>query len=154
MRIRSDIEIDDYRGFIFTSKLGNPFKHEGFVATMKRIVKHANQWEKERAEKEDREPVELPAKLTPHIFRNSFATHLVLNEVPYEIAKVVIGHSTIKTTIDVYSHIRNDNTKYHKYDRKYFKITHTHSIFHSISYVNKISLNTEGEFPLKEELTA
>lgn len=111
MRIRNDIEIDGYKGFVFTSKLGNPFTHEGFVATMKRIVKHANQWEKERAEKEDRKPVELPEKLTPHIFRHTFATHLVLNEVPYEIAKVVMGHSSIKTTIDVYSHIKNDNTK-------------------------------------------
>lgn len=111
MRIRQDIKIDDYSHFVFTSKLGNPFTHEGFVATMKRIVKHANEWEKERAEKEDREPVELPAKLTPHIFRHTFATHLVLNEVPYEIAKVVMGHSSVKTTIDIYSHIRNDNAK-------------------------------------------
>lgn len=111
MRIRQDIKIDGYSHFVFTSKLGNPFTHEGFVATMKRIVKHANEWEKERAEKEDREPVELPAKLTPHIFRHTFATHLVLNEVPYEIAKVVMGHSSVKTTIDIYSHIRNDNAK-------------------------------------------
>lgn len=111
MRIRQDIKIDDYSHFVFTSKLGNPFTHEGFVATMKRIVKHANEWEKERAEKEDREPVELPVKLTPHIFRHTFATHLVLNEVPYEIAKVVMGHSSVKTTIDIYSHIRNDNAK-------------------------------------------
>lgn len=111
MRIRQDIKIDGYSQFVFTSKLGNPFTHEGFVATMKRIVKHANEWEKERAEKEDREPIELPAKLTPHIFRHTFATHLVLNEVPYEIAKVVMGHSSVKTTIDIYSHIRNDNAK-------------------------------------------
>lgn len=111
MRIRQDIKIDGYSQFVFTSKLGNPFTHEGFVATMKRIVKHANEWEKERAEKEDREPVELPAKLTPHIFRHTFATHLVLNEVPYEIAKVIMGHSSVKTTIDIYSHIRNDNAK-------------------------------------------
>ncbi len=111
MRIRQDIKIDGYSQFVFTSKLGNPFTHEGFVATMKRIVKHANEWEKERAEKEDREPVELPAKLTPHIFRHTFATHLVLNEVPYEIAKVVMGHSSVKTTIDIYAHIRNDNAK-------------------------------------------
>lgn len=111
MRIRTDIEIDGYRGFVFTSKLGNPFTHEGFVATMRRIVKHANEWERERAEKEQREPVELPARLTPHVFRHTFATHLVVNEVPYEIAKVVLGHSSIKTTMDIYTHISNENTK-------------------------------------------
>ena len=50
-------------------------------------------------------------KITPHIFRHTFATRLVLNEVPYEIAKTVLGHSSIKTTIDVYSHIKNKNSK-------------------------------------------
>lgn len=111
MKIRKDIVISGYKNFVFTTKLGNPFTHEGFVATLRRIVKQANEWEKERAEMEGREPVELPAKLTPHVFRHTFATHLVLNEVPYEIAKVVMGHSSIKTTIDIYSHIQLDNTK-------------------------------------------
>ena len=110
MRIRNDIEIDRYKNFIFTTKLGYPFTHEGIVATLKRIVKHANEWEAERAEKENREPVVL-GKITPHIFRHTFAARLVLNEVPYEIAKTVLGHSSIKTTIDVYSHIKNKNSK-------------------------------------------
>ena len=110
MRIRNDIEIDGYKKFVFTTKLGYPFTHEGLVATLKRIVKHANEWEAERAEKENREPVVL-GKITPHIFRHTFATRLVLNEVPYEIAKTVLGHSSIKTTIDVYSHVKNKNSK-------------------------------------------
>lgn len=110
MKIRNDIEIDGYKDFVFTTKLGYPFTHEGITATLKRIVKHANEWEAERAEKEKREPVIL-TNITPHIFRHTFATRLVLNEVPYEVAKVVMGHSSIKTTIDVYSHIQLRNTK-------------------------------------------
>lgn len=110
MRIRSDIKIDGYKGFIFTTKLGYPFTNEGLVATLKRIVKHANEWEAERAEKENREPVVLD-KITPHIFRHTFTTRLVLNEVPYEIAKTVLGHSSVKTTIDIYSHIKAENSK-------------------------------------------
>lgn len=110
MRIRNDIEIDGYKNFVFTTKLGYPFSNEGIVATLRRIVKHANEWEKERAELEERKPVVLP-KITPHIFRHTFVTKLVLSEVPYEVAKVVLGHSSIKTTIDVYSHISLDNTK-------------------------------------------
>ena len=51
MRIRNDIEIDGYKNFIFITKLGYPFTHEGIVATLKRIVKHANEWEKEREER-------------------------------------------------------------------------------------------------------
>ena len=50
-------------------------------------------------------------KITPHIFRHTFTTRLVLNEVPYEITKTVLGHSSVKTTIDIYSHIKNENSK-------------------------------------------
>ena len=42
MRIRSDIQIDGYKGFVLTTKLGNPFTHEGMAAALKRIVKRAN----------------------------------------------------------------------------------------------------------------
>ena len=37
-----------------TRKLDYPFTNEGLVATLKRIVKHANEWEIERAEKKQR----------------------------------------------------------------------------------------------------
>ena len=111
MRIRNDIEFDGYRNFVFTTKLGFPFTHEGIVASLKRIVKNANDWECERAAAENRKPVELPAKLTPHIFRHTFCTSLVLKEVPYETMKIVMGHSSIKTSIDIYSHIQQSNMR-------------------------------------------
>ena len=31
--------------------------------------------------------------------------------VPYEITKKALGHSSVKTTIDVYSHVDNKNSK-------------------------------------------
>lgn len=110
MKIRKDIEIDGYKNFIFTTKLGYPFTHEGFVASLKRIVKNANKWEQERAEKENRKPVVL-RQITPHIFRHTFTTRLVLEEVPYEVTKNLLGHSSVKTTIDIYSHINCENSK-------------------------------------------
>ena len=111
MKIRNDIEIDGYKNFVFTTKLGFPFTHEGFVASLKRIVRHANEWESANAESENRNPVKLPEKLTPHIFRHTFCTSLVLKEVPYETLKIVMGHSSIKTSIDIYSHIQQSNMK-------------------------------------------
>lgn len=111
MKIRNDIEIDGYKNFVFTTKLGFPFTHEGFVASLKRIVKHANEWEIAKAESENRKPVKLPGKLTPHIFRHTFCTSLVLKEVPYETMKVVMGHSSIKTSIDIYSHVKESNMR-------------------------------------------
>lgn len=110
MGIGDDIEISGYKGFVFTTKLGNPFTHEGFVAILERIVKRANKWETQRAEEEQREPVLLP-KLKPHMFRHTFCTKLVLKEVPYETTKTLMGHSSIKTTIDVYTHIKKEHMK-------------------------------------------
>ena len=95
---------------MFTTKLGKPFTHEGFVAILERIVKCANEWETQRAEEEQREPVLLP-KLKPHMFRHTFCTKLVLKEVPYETTKTLMGHSSIKTTIDVYTHIKKNHMK-------------------------------------------
>lgn len=111
MKIRQDIVIDGRRGFIFTSRLGYPYTHEGAVASIRRIVKRANEWEEVRAKLENRKPVVLPEKLTPHVFRHTFATKLVLADVPYETTKIVMGHSSIKTTMDIYAHIKHDNKK-------------------------------------------
>ena len=41
----------------------------------------------------------------------ALTTRLVLDEVPYEITKTVLGHSSVKTTIDIYSHITDRNSK-------------------------------------------
>ena len=106
MKIRNDIEIDGYKNFVFTTKLGFPYTHEGFVKSLRRIVKRANEWERERAEASNRRPVELPENLTPHVFRHTFCTALEIKNVPYETMKVVLGHSSIKTSIDIYSHIQ------------------------------------------------
>lgn len=111
MRIRHDIVIDGYSNFVFTTKLGYPFTNEGFRKTLYRIVTHANEWESARALEEKRKPVLLNEKITCHWFRHTFATNLVLKEVPYDTAKMVMGHSSIKTTIDMYTHLKKKEMK-------------------------------------------
>lgn len=110
MKIRSDIEIDGYRNFVFTTKLGNPFTHEGIVRTLDTIVKRANEMEEMRAEEEEREPVVVP-RHTPHVWRHTFCTRLVEKQIPYEDLKFIMGHSSIKTTIDIYTHITQQSLK-------------------------------------------
>ena len=115
MHIRNDIEIDGYSNFVFTTKLGYPYTHEGFTASLKRIIKSCNEREVKKAEEEKREPVIIPA-VTPHYFRHTFCTRLVENEVPYETLKVLMGHASIKTSIDIYTSISNNNFKRVKKD--------------------------------------
>ena len=125
LRIRQDIQIpqrDDtgncirnFKGFVFTSKLGYPFTHEGFKKSVERIVKNYNTAEKKAAENEKRDPIYLP-NITPHVFRHTACTRLVEQEIPYERLKLIMGHSSLKTTIDVYTSISNDLRKKAQFD--------------------------------------
>jgi site-specific recombinase XerD len=110
MRIRDDITIDGYKGFVFTAKTGYPYTHESIVRATKLIVKRTNEWEAERAKRENRKSVAVRSH-TPHVWRHTFATRLVEKEVPYESLRLLMGHSSIKTSIDVYTHIKEQNYK-------------------------------------------
>lgn len=110
MRIRDDITIDGYKDFVFTAKTGIPYTHESIVRATKLIVKRANEWESERAKQENRKPVVISIH-TPHVWRHTFTTRLVEKEVPYETLKLLLGHSSIKTSMDIYTHIKQQNYK-------------------------------------------
>lgn len=110
MNIKQDIKIDGYSQFIFTTKTGMPFTHEAVVRSLKNIIKQANEWERKRAEEEKREAIVIPIH-TPHVWRHTLTTRLVEKQIPYERLKVLMGHSSIKTTIDIYTHITQSNLK-------------------------------------------
>ncbi|MGN7202035.1 tyrosine-type recombinase/integrase [Arthrobacter sp. SAFR-044] len=42
---------------------------------------------------------------TPHQFRHTYATDLLRSNVPSEVVQKLLGHSSVATTIDTYSHI-------------------------------------------------
>ena len=47
----------------------------------------------------------LPEKLTPHIFRDTVATRLVEQKISYENLKSIMGHASVRMSIDVYTSI-------------------------------------------------
>jgi len=98
--IPSSVFTDGYSNFVFTTKKGKPFTHEGFVAILDRIRKHANEWEMERAKEENREAVVLP-KLLPHLFRFTFVTNARGKMNDTQIV-ALMGHAN-ERTLPVYT---------------------------------------------------
>ncbi len=110
MNIRDDVKIDGYKGFVFTTRKGMPYTNEAIARVTKKIVERANEWEVSRAKEENREPIVI-RKHTAHYWRHTFTTRLVEKETPYDVVKTILGHRSIRTTIDIYTHCQSQNNK-------------------------------------------
>lgn len=46
-----------------------------------------------------------PKDFTPHIFRHTYASELARNNIPPATAMILLGHKSIRTTMDIYTHL-------------------------------------------------
>lgn len=94
---------NDKTDYIFTMENGKIMSKSSFRKFWNRIMAKAN----EAAQKEK---MQLNPDITPHIFRHTFATNLYYAEIDIKTAQYLLGHSSIKMTMDIYTHLESEDT--------------------------------------------
>ena len=91
---RFRIEKEHKNDFVFLNRFGNRMTRQGFWKILKKYAKKIN----------------LDKNLYPHIFRHSFATHMLERGADLRIVQELLGHSSISTT-EIYTNLNNEYIK-------------------------------------------
>lgn len=100
LKIRNEIS-NKFSNFLFITRLGKKFTRAGIWKIIKIYAKKAG----------------ITKNVYPHIFRHSFATHLLKGGADLRSVQEMLGHSDISTT-QIYthidrSHLKNIHKKFH-----------------------------------------
>lgn len=91
-RPRTEQIVDGYGGFIFINEQGNPKTRKNLQMSMINIYN-----------KMERQGIEFP-KVSPHMLRHTFCSRMVDNGIDVKSLQIIMGHSDIGTTLNVYTH--------------------------------------------------
>ncbi len=101
-------KIDGYTDFIFINRFGDT-QHQGTLnKAIRRIIRDCNDGILLKSATDN--PVLLPP-FSCHSLRHTFATRLWENKTDIKLAQTLLGHSDIKTTLDVYTDIEEEYKK-------------------------------------------
>lgn len=91
-RPKKELMVDGHTGFIFLNQNNVPKTRKNLAGSMTNIQKKHPE-------------LSSTPKLTPHLLRHTFCTRMVEAKVEAKVLQVIMGHSDISTTLDVYTHL-------------------------------------------------
>ena len=98
--------IDGYTDFIFVNRYGSVL-HQGLInKALHRIIRDCNLHVIDKSK--DSEPKVILPHFSCHSLRHTFATRLCEEEWDYKVIEEVMGHSDIRTTMDIYTDVTDD----------------------------------------------
>lgn len=86
-------KVESTERYLFCNEYGQPLSRDRVQAEIDRIVKRI---------REDGHDFE---RITPHVFRHTFATRAIEAGMPPQVLKSILGHSSLSMTMDLYSHV-------------------------------------------------
>ena len=99
--------IDNYTNFVFLNRNNNIYDYSGINQSIKNIIQSYNKQEMKIADLENRNPILLP-KFSVHNLRHTFCTRFCKNETNLKVIQEIMGHSSIKITMDIYNEINTE----------------------------------------------
>lgn len=104
---KKEFAVDGYSDFVFLNSSGQVYTQSFIYDVFQGITTSYNKEEYAKARKESREPCYLP-KMSAHILRHTFCTRMCENDVNLKVLQDIMGHRTIRTTMEVYAKAMGD----------------------------------------------
>lgn len=87
--------VDGYSGFLFLNKKGRVKTEDNIESSFRFAERKFNEVNKE----------EKPIRLSAHVLRHTFCTNLAAKNINIKSLQYLMGHSSVKLTLDLYSHM-------------------------------------------------
>lgn len=104
--IKKRKNIKPVKGFeklIFKTRIASPITERSFRESIKTVVRNINKNRKEGEEEF--------ADFSPHTFRHTFATRCFENGVQPKVIQELMGHSSMRMTMDLYTHVTEEKKR-------------------------------------------